>query len=258
MKRLYLLCVILVMAGVSNFGWSQFYQVYGYTTLDASEKELVLWNTYIPLSNQTYSFFGEDVNRQGLFAHSLEVEYGLTSNLTLALYADFEHPAGESIKWIRTKAVMFHYSFFDKGYLPLDFALYGEYKLPRKGYKNYEELEFKLIMEKDIGSHQFVANPTVEKKISGHDAGEHVEFAFNAAYTYIKSLAFQPRLEYYSKMGALYDLPGFDEQKHYIFPSISWFFGKYGQFRWHAGVGFGLTNPTDKLIIKSKFSYEFF
>lgn len=259
MKKLAkMLALSMLLVGVATQARAQFFQVYGYTTLDANEKELVMWNSYIPVSEQTYSFFGEDVGRGGLLAHSLEVEYGITSNFTVALYADFEQPRGEQLKFIRAKAVAIYYSFLEKGMLPVDLAIYGEYKLPKKGYKDYEELEFKLIMEKDLGFHQLVLNPTFEKKISGPDVGEPIEFALNGAYTFTKSLVFQPRLEYYSKMGAMYDMPGLAEQKHYIFPSFDVFFGKYSQFRWHAGVGFGLTGQADDLIIKSILSWEFF
>ncbi|MEN8202078.1 MAG: hypothetical protein ABFS28_05730 [Bacteroidota bacterium] len=237
---------------------AQFYQVYGYLTAEANEKELVYWTSYIPSSDQDYSFFGETVDRQGLLAHSLELEYGITNRLTVALYADFEQPRGQSLRWVRTKAVMVYYRLFDKNYLPVDLAIYGEYKLPRKGYKNSEEIEFKLIMEKDIKSHQIILNPTFEKKISGEDVSEGVEFALNGAYMYTGSPVFQPRLEYYAKMGELYDMPGFSEQKHYIFPSFDLYFGKYSQFRWHAGLGFGLTDPADNIIVKSILAWGFF
>ena len=237
---------------------AQFYQVYGYQTLDPSEKEIVYWTTFIPSSDHNYSFFGNDVSRKNLFAHSIEFEYGLSPNYTVAFYMDFEQPAGESIKWIRTKAVMMHYSLFEKGQLPVDLALYAEYKLPRKDYKVSEELEFKLIMEKDIGSHRFILNPTFEKKISGPDVEEGVEFILNGSYTFMRSMLFQPKIEYYSKMGELYEPDIYSNQKNYIFPSFDLFFGKYAQFRWHAGVGFGLTDPADNIIIKSIFSWEFF
>ena len=191
-------------------------------------------------------------------AHSIELEYGITHKFTAALYLDFEQPRGQNIKWVRSKAVMIYYQFAEKNYLPIDLAIYGEYKLPRRGYKNSEEIEIKLIMEKDLGPHQIVLNPTMEKKISGEDVAEGVEFILNGAYAYTNSLTFQPRIEYYSKMGELYHLHQFSEQKNYIFPSFDLFFGSQKQFRWHAGVGFGLTDPTDKMIIKSILSWEFF
>lgn len=253
----------LLLSGVMLLSCSallkaQFYQVYGYLTPGSNEKELVYWTTYIPSSDQSYSFFGDTVSRQGLFAHSLELEYGITNNFTVALYLDFEQPKDQDFKWVGTKAVMMYYRLFQKNFLPVDLALYAEYKLPRKGYKNSEEIEFKLIMEKDVKSHRFILNPTFEKKISGEDVTEGVEFVLNGAYTYVKNPMFQPRLEYYSKIGELHDFSPFGEQSNYIFPSFDLFFGKYGQFRWHAGVGFGLTDPADNIIIKSILAWGFF
>ena len=249
---------ILLLTGFASALQGQFYKVYGYLTPEANEKELVYWTSFIPSSNHTYPFFGDTVGRQGLVAHSLEIEYGITNQLTVALYADFEQPKGEDFKWVRTKAVMLYYQLFDKNLLPVDLALYAEYKLPRKGYKTSEEIEFKLIMEKDIKYHRIIMNPTFEKKISGPDVEEGVEFILNGAWTYTKSLVFQPRLEYYSNMGELYDLPSYGEQQHYIFPSFDLVFGKYGQFTLHAGVGFGLTDPADNIIVKSILSWGFF
>jgi hypothetical protein len=237
---------------------AQFYKVYGYQTLDANEKELVLWNTFIPSSDMSYSFFGDTVGREGMFAHSIELEYGISNRFTVALYADFEQPRGEQMRWIRTKAVALYYQLFEKNQLPVDISLYAEYKLPRKGYKSSEEIEFKVILEKDLGFHRLILNPTFEKKISGEDVEEGVEFVLNGAYTYTGSLVIQPRLEYYSSMGELYDMPSYADQKNYIFPSFDLYFGRYGQFRWHAGVGIGLTDPADNLIIKSILSWEFF
>ena len=256
LTKLILLSTLLL--GLMNEARPQFYQVYGYTNLDANEKELVMWNTFIPSSDHNYSFFGEEVGRKGMLAHSMELEYGITNRFTIALYADFEQPRGEDLRWIKTKAVMIYYRFLEKNMLPVDLAIYGEYKLPRKGYQDYEEIEVKLIMEKDLNFHRFILNPTLEKKISGDDVSEGVEFVLNGAYTYTKSLVFQPKLEYYSSMGELYDLHAFTDQKHYLFPSFDLFFGKYKRLRWHAGVGFGLTKPSDNIIVKSILSWEFF
>lgn len=259
MKTLYrIFAIAFLLYCFSPAARSQFYKVYGYETLDANEKELVYWTTFIPSSDVEYPFFGDTVSRQGLFAHSFELEYGISNRLTVALYADFEQPKGKDFKWVRAKAVMLYYSLFEKNKMPLDMALYLEYKLPRKDYKKSEEIELKIILEKDIKFHRIILNPTFEKKISGEDVTEGLEFVLNGAYTYTGSLVFQPRLEYYSKMGELYDMPSYGDQHNYIFPSFDLYLGKYGQFRWHAGVGFGLTDPADNVVIKSILSWEFF
>lgn len=237
---------------------AQFYRVYGYQTQDADGKELVYWFTMIPSSDRQFNYFGKDVDREGLMAHSVEIEYGLTPRFTVALYADFEHPKNESFRYIMAKAVMAYYRLYEKNMMPVDMAVYVEYKLPRKDFKSSEEIELKIILEKDIGWHSIVLNPTFEKKISGEDVTERIEFVFNGGYYFSKSEKFRPGLEFYTKMGELYDMTPFSSQDNYLFPSFDLFFGKFGQFRWHAGVGVGLTGSADNLIVKSVLSWEFF
>lgn len=248
--------LIFLVFSITSFG--QLFKVYPYQTAEAGEKELVYWTTIIPSSDHSYSFFGEEVTRQNLLAHSIELEYGLSNKWTAGLYLDFEQPAGQPIRWIKTKALAAHYRFFEKGERPVDIALYAEYIMPKKEYKDAEEIEFKLILEKDFGFHTLVFNPTWEKKVSGDDVGEGVEFALNGGYYYKGWLTVQPGIEFYSKMGEMAELKSFDQQKAYIFPAVDIVLGKKGMINWHLGMGFGLTNPADNLVIKSILSIGFF
>jgi len=113
-------------------------------------------------------------------------------------------------------------------------------------------------MEKDLGNHRIVLNPTFEKKISGEDVSEGMEFILNGAYSYMGNQMIQPRLEYYSKYGEIREVKAWAEQKNYVFAGFDLNFGKYGQFIWHTGVGFGLTDPTDNIVVKSILSWGFF
>jgi hypothetical protein len=126
---------------------AQFYKVYGYQSAEAGEIEFSLWNSYIPSSDTPYPFFGKDLSREGLLAHSLELEYGLSNRFGIAAYVDFEDPKEGGIKYVRTKAIMAHYAFFEKGSRPVDIAIYLEYIINKKEYKDYEELEMRLILE---------------------------------------------------------------------------------------------------------------
>ena len=73
-KKVAFLAVILAPL----FSSAQFFKVYPYMTPEAGEKELVYWFSAINSDHQ-YSFFGDMVDRQGLMAHSLELEYGLSN-----------------------------------------------------------------------------------------------------------------------------------------------------------------------------------
>lgn len=259
MKRFYyfvlILSVFIMILPTKSF--CQFYKVYGYDTPEAGEKEFSYWLSYIPSSDHTHEFFGEEVEWEGLYAHSLEIEYGLSNRFAVALYLDFEHPRYSGIKWVNTKAVMARYRFYEKKSKPVDIAIYTEYKLPKKQYIDYEELELKLILEKDLGFHTIVTNPTFEKKMSGRDIDKGVEFSFSGGYYYKRSPVVQPGIEFYSKMGEVRDTMLFKDQESYVFPTVDIIFGK-GAYKWNIGVGIGLTDPSDNIILKSIISYGFF
>lgn len=248
---------ILFLVLIPIFSSAQFFKIYPYLTPEAGEKELVYWFSAIGSDHQ-YSFFGNDVDRNGLMAHSLEFEYGISNKWTAGLYLDFEQPNGEKFKHIKTKALMFHGRFWEKGERPVDLGLYVEYIIPKKEYKNKEQIEIKLIIEKDVGFHTFVLNPTFEKNVAGPDVDEGVEFALNGGWYLKKFDRIQPGIEFYTKWGELAEMSPFDESKTYLFPAVDIIMGTHGRFIWHTGVGFGLTNPADNFVFKSILSIGFF
>ncbi len=257
MKKFVYLFIIIVIFSIifSSDSISQFYKVYGYQTLDAGEKEFVYWFTDIISSDLVYDFFGEVYPRKGLMAHSLEIEYGLSNHFTVALYFDFEKPKKGELKRVRTKAVMVRYRFYEKGSRPVDLAVYVEYILPKDEYKNSEELEFKTILEKDVKNFTFIFNPTFEKKVSGSEVSEGLEFNFAGGVYYRKSLKFQPGIEFYNRIGEIKEMRNFNEQKGYIFSTLDIFFKKH--YHWHIGAGIGLSDNSDDFLFKSILSAEF-
>jgi hypothetical protein len=241
---------------------AQFYKVYDYQPTEAGEIEAAMWNSFIISSDVDYNYFGQTLSRQSLFAHSLELEYGLSNKWGIAAYFDFEDPKGGGFRHVRTKALMAHYAFFEKGSRPVDIAIYLEYIFHSRSYKDYEELEVRLILEKDVGAFRIDFNPIFEKKTSGPDVTEGVEFNYALGVYYLnngegvyftKNLMIQPGIEIYGKMGELAHVKKWDDQQFHIFPTVDLFIGK--RLHWHAGIGFGLTEASDKITFKSILSY---
>jgi hypothetical protein len=253
--------ILILLAVCGSQSRAQFFKVYGYLAPGAGELELVSFNTYVPSSDQTYSYFGKDLDRAGLMAHALELEYGITTKYTAALYFDFEDPADGPMRYTRTRALACYYRFYDPGVLPWDLGFYAEYIIPKKDYSDSETLEMKLIMEKRFGSLILDLNPGIEKKTSGSKVDEGTELTFAARLFYQGNPRIEPGLEFYGNMGMISEFEGFDEQKNYIFPTLDIRFGRKTfsvyRFTWHLGVGVGLTDATDNVIVKSIFSAGF-
>jgi hypothetical protein len=159
------------------------------------------------------------------------------------------------MRFIQAKAILTHYRFFEKGSRPVDIGLYLEYKMPKKGYKNSEEIEAKIILEKDFGFWTAVLNPTFEKKVSGEDVTEGMELNFNAGIYYRELPWLHAGLEYYSKFGEIRAFRPPETQQHVLFPTIDLIL--YPRYHIHTGVGIGLSKAADNLIWKTILSIEF-
>ncbi len=257
----------VVVMSLCPRGQAQFYKVYPYKTADAGALEVSYWTTLVPSSDGELEYFGETVSREDLWAHSVELEYGLSHKFTVGYYADFLHPDDGDFEYIESK-LLARYRLFEKHERPVDLALYGEYIIPDRGYRDAERLEFRLIIEKDIGPFRVDLNPIFEKGTSGRDAREGLEFAYAAGIYYenmgeglwnTAELHIVPGVEFFGEIGALADISGSSEQEHYIFPVVDVFCPRYSDWKlhWNFGPGFGISDEADDVVIKSILTVEF-
>lgn len=247
--RVGLLVVMLFL--FASTAEARHFKVYGYQGPDAGEIELVYWTDYVVASDGLMPFFGEAVDREGLWAHTLEIEYGVTDRWTIAGYADFEQPSGGGLEFIQWRAVVARYRFFEKGARFFDPAIYLEYYLPDAGYTGEakERIEARLILEKEIGPSVLRLNPKVEKVLSGADVEEGLEFEYGASLYWTLFPRFRPGLEVYGSMGEFVNFKSRENQQHYLVPAATW--KVLPNVGWNVGVAFGLTDASDDLVIKS-------
>lgn len=234
------------------------FKVYPYSTPSEDEVELAYWWTYTVKSDNSYAYFGKTLGKQGLQQHSLEIEYGMTDHWTIAGYADFEKPKDGEFKYVRARAVMSRYRFFEQGERFIDGAIEVEYYLPYKKYSDAEKIETRVILEKDIEQVSIMLNPIFEKDVSGSelaagDAGMELEYAAGLYYRATPLLT--PGLEFYGVMGELSNMKPKDQQEHYIFPRLGLKLGH--QWKFDLGYGFGLTKASDDQVIKANVELEF-
>ncbi len=232
------------------------FKVYGYKTPDAGEIELVYWTDYVLQSDQTMKYFGQKVDRESLWAHTLEVEYGVTDRFTLAAYVDYEQPDGEDFELVQARIVAARYRFGEPGEHAFDTALYVEYYLPREGWQGEakEKAELRLIMEKDLGGSTLTLNPKFEKVTSGPEIEEGLEFEYGVSLYSKWRGAFKWGLEAYGGIGEFVNLKPVDRQKHYLVPAATWKVAEH--LKWNLGAAFGLTDAADDVVLKSILEWE--
>ncbi|MBI3332585.1 MAG: hypothetical protein HYZ93_00645 [Candidatus Omnitrophica bacterium] len=238
---------------------------------------LVLWGAQVPASAHMRDYIfnqGYHTTRRGEFEveryhdlnlteadnddtysskHQVELEYGLTNRLQLAYY--------EVFKWDRPKdwrrdsfKIEGKYRFLESGELPVDIALYGEYKNPNgsRGAAS-DELEGKLILSRDLGPWNLVANLIAERKIN-----EHEDLQWE--YTLGASIPVHPKvrlgLEMKETLGDQGEF-GIRRKGHelQLMPVVA--ASPTPHVRVLFGPAFGLTRATDDLQLKSIVEVEF-
>ncbi len=229
-------------AHLRNYIFSQDY----YTTTQG-EVEVELYNDY--------DFSDLDNGDTHDSKHQLELEYGLTDHLQIALYDVYTWDAARADEWQRDmwKAEL-KYRLAEVGQWPVDVTLYTEYKAPNGPRdRRSDAWENKLILAKHVGPVHLVTNLIAEK-----DLNTHGDWTFE--YTAGISHAFTPRitgfLEYKEELGGSHDVEWFaGHHKQQLLPGVAVTFTPH--VRLLAGPAFGLTSPTDDLQVKSILEVEF-
>lgn len=198
-------------------------KVYGYNTPEQGESEISYSAGYVMDSDQTMNYFGKsDLPREKLVSHTVEWEYGVTDRWTVSLYADFEQPKNEELKFIQTRSVVARYRFFNRGDRFFNPAVYFEYYVPREQYQGSqnEKLEARLILEKEMNNWELRINPIFEKPLS--DLAEGLVLEYAAGIYRGMSPTISLGLEAYGEIGQIANPNSADAQTHYLAPAAEY------------------------------------
>jgi hypothetical protein len=196
---------------------------------------------------ELYNDWNLDADARGAARYQVEIEHGITEDYMMGLYADFrDQGAGRGLELKQWKLVnRFHLAPYGK--LPLDPALYLEYKKSTESASR-DAIEGKLILAKDFGKDSrwsFAANLIWNRQLDGRS---------NAAFEYAAGLAYEHHRNTYYFM-ELKANPAGDE--YYLVPGFSVPVGKRNNPRLNLGLGKGLNNRSKDFIVRAIFSYEF-
>ncbi|MGP8247440.1 MAG: transporter [Bryobacteraceae bacterium] len=144
----------------------------------------------------------------------------------------------------------------EKYHLPVGLSLSTEFGWVRPNLSaDTWTWEIRPIVDKKIEKWYLCFNPAIEKSFRGPEQPRGYEFSPNFKFSYDVTRRVAAGIEYY---GALGPITGFDavrDQQHQIFPNVDVDFGKNWEFNF--GVGAGVTQATERLLVKAILGYRF-
>jgi hypothetical protein len=194
---------------------------------------------------------------QGMWYNAYEFNYGLTDRIEAAAYLTMARPSGHAFQWAGEKFRL-QGRLFDQDVLPVNLGWYAELELHKTPQFDdaSRELELRPIIEKNFGSFSIMTNLKFEKVLGGVGKDQGFEFGYVAGAYYRFTRRFSPGIELYGGTGLINQRDTVSDQQHYIFPVVR---GELSHgIEYSFGVGYGLTQGSDRLIVKFNLELERF
>jgi len=192
---------------------------------------------------------------QGAFHETLEITQGITSWFETGFYIFTSIQPDTTWEWVgnhirpRVRAP-------ESWHLPVGLSLSSELGYQRHAFSvDTWTLELRPIIDKQWGPWYVSINPVLDRAIQGESVKKGFEFSPAAKVSYNVTPTVAIGLEYYGALGPVTHFDRAHEQQHQLFPVIDLDLGPKWEF--NAGIGFGLTPSTDRLIFKMILGYRF-
>ena len=180
---------------------------------------------------------------------TLEITHGFTKYFEIGYYNFMSINAGAGFEWAGTH-IRPRVAVPAEWHWPVGVSLSTEFGYVRPEYSaDTWGWEIRPIIDKQMGKFYWSVNPALEKSFKGPSKDDGFVFAPNVQVSYDFSSKVNGALEYYGSVGTLTGWDPLNEQEHQIFPAVNLNFSPDWEI--NVGVGFGLTNVTDRLIFKA-------
>jgi hypothetical protein len=186
---------------------------------------------------------------------TLEITHGFNEWFECGFYQFTSIQPDGSWKWVGTH-IRPRIAVPKKYKLPVGLSLSTEFGYQRASFDpDTWTWEIRPIIDKEIGKWYFSFNPTFEKSFHGPGQKAGVAFTPNVkgSYQVVKLVAVG--LEYYGDWGPVRSIEAFRDQGQMFLPALDFDFGKRWEFNF--GVGIGVTQATDHLLVKAILGYRF-
>ena len=237
------MCPVLFLTGIIFAQDNYEIQVYPSITVEKNHTMFELHSNYTAIGSKTGS---NDVFYSDKLVHeTLEITHGFTDWFETGIYL-FTSEGSNGRTGIAGTHIRPRVRFPNILNIPLGFSLSGEAGYQRLGFfGNHWSAEIRPIIDMTTGIFYFSLNPTFgwtgDKAKRGWDFGPSMKAS-------IRIQKSDWGIEYYSGLGYLRHFDSFNDQSHTLYATLDYNFGENWEF--NAGVGYGLTAATDRLVLK--------
>jgi hypothetical protein len=244
--------VVLVFGSARAWAQTDEIQVYDAEIAAPGTFNLMMHNNFTPSGLKTARFPGGLVPNQTLNGVP-EWAYGVTDwfeqGLYLPLYsvANGEGPVLDGFK-VRELFVVPHAA--DRTFF---YGINFEFSYNSQHWDPYRSTsEIRPILGWHLGKFDFIVNPILDNSWTGF---KNLDFAPSVRVAYNLDKTWAVAAELYSDYGAIKGLLPFDQQSQQLFGVVDY---RTEEFNIEAGVGFGLTPASDRLVVKLMISRDLY
>jgi Putative MetA-pathway of phenol degradation len=144
----------------------------------------------------------------------------------------------------------------EKYHLPVGISISNEIGWQRPKFSlDTWTWEIRPIVDKKIEKWYLSFNPTFDHAFHGPSSNRGFEFSPNFKFSYDVTKKVAAGVEYYGAYGPVAGFDPLRDQEQQIIPAVDIDFGKKWEFNF--GVGVGVTQATDHLLVKAILGYRF-
>lgn len=249
-----------VLLALTSLGWgvaaaqdNYEIQVYGADLVDPGHTMLEL--------HSNFTFDGRATVVDGLLPtrHALhetvEITHGFTPWFEVGFYVFTSFRTGDGLNWVGDH-IRPRFRVPESWHWPVGVSLSQEFGYQRRAFSpDTWTWEIRPIVDQRVGRWYWAVDPTLERALTGQNAGKGFEFSPNVAVTYDVTSKVTVGLEYYGALGPLSGFDPVNQQEQQIFPVIDLNLSPDWEF--NLGAGEGLTPGTDRFIVKLITGYRF-
>jgi hypothetical protein len=251
--RILLLCLVSVACSTALAQDNYEIQVYPGDTVEPGNT-MVEFHTNFTAKGSTTSDDGTIPTNHAVH-ETIEITHGWTDWFETGFYIFTSAQNGHGWKYVGSH-IRPRIAAPARWHLPVGLSLSTEFGWQRPLFSvDKWTIEIRPIIDKKLGPWYFSFNPTVDKSFVGANSNKGFAFSPNVKFSYDFTRKIAGGIEYYGSLGAIGDFDPIAQQDQQIFPAID--LNVSPNWEINFGTGWGLTQNTDRLILKTIIGYRF-